>query len=162
MPFKQRGALLDEHLRIWRAVWSATPASYSGTHYAFEDVYMEPKPYRPEGPRLWFGGSGTGPHILRRLTEYGHGFHPFGQPDLEPVREAMTAAGRDFAALEVVGGIRARFPDADRPADLAEAAEQIPAQAEAGYTAICFNPAQYTDDPRAVPRLCRELVSRAT
>ena len=45
VPFEQRGALLDEHLRIWRAVWASTPASYTGAHYAFEDVYMEPKPY---------------------------------------------------------------------------------------------------------------------
>jgi hypothetical protein len=61
----------------------------------------------------------------------------------------------------MVGGIRPSFPDSDSPADLAEAAEQIPAQAEAGYTAICFNPAQYTDDVRDVGNLCRELVARA-
>jgi hypothetical protein len=70
----------------------------------------------------------------------------------------MAAAGRDFAQLEVVGGIRGRFPSGGGVADLAEAAEAIPAQLEAGYTTICFKPSQYTDDPAQVGRLCRQLV----
>ena len=73
----------------------------------------------------------------------------------------MAAAGRDFSELEVVGGIRPRFPDDDHPGDLDEAAEQIPAQLEAGYTTICFKPSMYTDDPAEVPALCRRLVARA-
>jgi hypothetical protein len=94
---------------------------------------------------------------------YGHGLHPFGQPtaaELEPLRAALTDAGRDFSELEVVGGIRARFPDDDSPGDLDEAMEAIPAQLEAGYTTICFKPSMFTDDVRDVGRVCRELVAR--
>lgn len=161
VPFERRGELLDEHLAAWRSLWRDTPASFSGEHYRFEGVYLEPKPYWPDGPRLWFGGSTLGPWIVRRLVEYGHGFHPFGQPtqdELRPLVEALAAAGRSLAELEVVGGIRGRFPDACGVASLAEAAEAIPAQLEAGYTTICFKPSQYTDDPSQVGRLCRELV----
>jgi probable F420-dependent oxidoreductase len=163
VPFEQRGKLLDEHLAAWRAVWRESPASFSGEHYRFEDVYLEPKPSRPEGPKLWFGGISVGPWIIRRVVEYGHGFHPFGQPsaeELQPLVDAMRAAGRDMSELEVVGGIRGRFPDDDSVADLGEAAEAIPAQLERGYTTICFKPSQYTDDPSRVPALCRELVAR--
>jgi hypothetical protein len=106
-------------------------------------------------------GTSVGPWIVRRLVEYGDGFHPFGQPtadELRPLVDAMAAAGRDFAQLEVVGGIRGRFPSGGGVADLAEAAEAIPAQLEAGYTTICFKPSQYTDDPAQVGRLCRQLV----
>src|SRR3954468_1600738 len=56
VPFERRGALLDEHLAAWRELWGSTPASFEGRHYRFADVYLEPKPFRPEGPRLWFGG----------------------------------------------------------------------------------------------------------
>jgi probable F420-dependent oxidoreductase len=164
VPFEHRGALLDEHLAAWRALWSSSPASFAGRWYRFHDVYLEPKPYRPEGPRLWFGGMSVAPWIVRRLVEYGHGFHPFGQPsaeELQPLRDALAAAGRDFAELEVVGGIRGRFPSPDGVADLAEAAEAIPAQLAAGYTTICFKPSQYTDDPAQVGRLCRQLVRSA-
>ena len=115
VPFERRGELLDEHLAAWRSLWRDTPASFSGTHYRFADVYLEPKPYRADGPRLWFGGMSVGPWIVRRLVQYGHGFHPFGQPsadELRPLVDAMAAAGRDFKELEVVGGIRGRFTDA--------------------------------------------------
>ena len=50
----------------------------------------------------------------------------------------------------------ARFRPASGVADLAEAAEAIPAQLEAGYTTICFKPSQFTDDPAQVGRLCRQ------
>lgn len=165
VPFERRGALLDEHLAAWDQLWQGSPASFSGEHYSFEDVYLEPKPYRPDGPRLWFGGTRLSAFILRRLTRYGHGFHPFGQPnstDLQRVRDALTQAGRSPAEIEIVGGIRPRFPDASRPADLDEAAASIPEQLEAGYTAICFNPSQYVDDIAGVPAVCDRLVALTT
>jgi probable F420-dependent oxidoreductase len=163
VPFAHRGALLDEHLAAWQVLWRETPASFDGEHYRFRNVYLEPKPARPEGPTLWFGGQTVSPWIVRRLVAYGHGFHPFGQPDadeLGELRAALAAAGCDMAELEVVGGIRPRFPDENSPADLDEAAEQIPGQLAAGYTTICFKPSQYTDDPAAVGGLCRRLVNR--
>jgi hypothetical protein len=96
---------------------------------------------------------------MRRLVEYGHGFHPFGQPDLTSVRDAMRTAGRDFDELEVVGGIRPRFPDPDSPADLAEAAEQIPAQAEARLHGDLLQPRAIHGRPaasrQALPRARR-------
>jgi probable F420-dependent oxidoreductase len=161
VAFEQRGELLDEHLAAWKVLWGPGLASFSGSHYRFSDVYLEPKPFRAQGPRLWFGGMSVGPWIVRRLVGYGHGFHPFGQPgpgELRVLADAMAAAGRDFAQLEVVGGIRGRFASGGEVADLAEAAQAIPAQLDAGYTTICFKPSQYTDDPADVGRLCRELV----
>jgi probable F420-dependent oxidoreductase len=163
VPFERRGELLDDHLEAWRAAWRDTPASFAGRHYRFHDVYLEPKPLRPDGPRMWFGGSTVAPWIVRRLVRYGHGLHPFGQPtaeELAPLRAALTAAGRSLDELEIVGGIRARFPDDRSPGDLDEAADAIPAQLAAGYTTFCFKPSMFTDDPAQVPALCRRLVDR--
>src|SRR5438128_5936456 len=56
VPFNRRGELLDEHLAAWQVLWHDTPATFAGRHYGFSDVYFEPKPFRPDGPRLWFGG----------------------------------------------------------------------------------------------------------
>ncbi len=162
VAFERRGELLDEHLAAWSELWRATPASFEGSHYSFHDVYLEPKPFRADGPRLWFGGRSVGPWIVRRLIAYGHGFHPFGQPtpdDMQPLVEAMHAAGRHMSELEVVGGIRGELPPGEGVADLARAAEAIPPQLEAGYTTICFKPSQFTDDPAEVGDLCRRLVA---
>ncbi len=163
VPFAQRGQLLDEHLAAWQVLWSHTPASFEGVHYRFDDVYLEPKPHRPQGPRLWFGGESVAPWLIRRLVAHGHGFHPFGQPtrqEMAPLVAAMADAGRDMSELEVVGGIRGRFTDATSVAHLDEAAEAIPAQLAAGYTTICFKPSQFTDEPQQVGALCRRLVAR--
>ena len=77
---RERGALLDEHLAAWEGLWRDTPASFAGEHYAYEDVYLEPKAWRPDGPRLWLGGESVHPRLLRRIVRYAHGFHPLGQP----------------------------------------------------------------------------------
>lgn len=163
VPFARRGKLLDEHLAAWETLWRDTPASHDGEHYSFEDTYLVPKAYRPEGPRLWFGGSSVHGAVLRRLVRYGHGFHPLGQPtddEMAALRTAMTDAGRDPDALEMVGGIRPTFPDDNSPAPIALALESIPEQMARGFTTICVKPSQYTDDRAEIPSLCREIVRR--
>ena len=50
IPYEHRGELLDEHLAAWSELWRATPAGFHGRFYSFDDVYLEPKPFRPDGP----------------------------------------------------------------------------------------------------------------
>jgi probable F420-dependent oxidoreductase len=163
VPFGSRGDLLDEHLAAWRILWRESPASFEGRHYRFRDVYLEPKPSRPSGPTLWFGGSSLHERLLRRLVAYGDGFNPLGPPrpeDLERLRRRMEAAGRDPAGLEVVGGLRGTFRDARGVADLDEALAEVPARLAEGCTTLCVKPSQFTDDPGRVGSLCREVVRR--
>lgn len=166
VPFNQRGKLLDEHLQAWRLLWSESPASFSGEFYNFEDCYLEPKPWRSGGPLssgalLWFGGQAMSGPVLRRLVEYGSGFHPFGAPskaDFEKLGSAMDAAGRSMAELELVGGIRADLPDHDAPADLAQAMHSIPPQMEQGFTTFCVKPNQFMDGDETIEDFCARLV----
>jgi probable F420-dependent oxidoreductase len=163
VPFERRGELLDEHLAAWRVLWRATPATFEGRHYRFRDIYLEPKPYRSEGPRLWFGGQTLHPRLVRRVVEYGHGFHPLGRPqpaELERLAAAMAAAGRDIAQLELVGGTRAVFPDDDSPAPLEPAIASIPEQQAQGFGLFCIKPSQFIDDAREFGPWCREVVRR--
>jgi alkanesulfonate monooxygenase SsuD/methylene tetrahydromethanopterin reductase-like flavin-dependent oxidoreductase (luciferase family) len=163
VPFRQRGARLDEHLAAWRELWRGSPASFAGRHYAFEDVYLEPKPFRPSGPRIWIGGSSVHPAVRRRLVDHGDAFHPLGQPsdgELAALHAALREAGRDPASIEWIGGIRGRFPDPRSPADLDEALEQVPAQLARGFGTICAKPSQFIDDRDALPDFCRRLVNR--
>lgn len=161
VPFESRGERLDEHLEAWRQLWRDSPASFDGRHYAFDDVWLEPKPFRPEGPRLWFGGQRMHGRLLRRLVTYGHGFNPLGRPsddDLTRLTAALTEARRDPAALEMVGGTRGSFPDASRPAPLDDALDQIPPQVERGFGTICIKPSQFVDTPEEIPDLLRRIV----
>jgi len=163
VPFEQRGALLDEHLAAWERLWRDTPASFQGEHYAFEDVYLEPKAWRPDGPRLWLGGQSVHPRLLRRIVRYAHGFHPLGQPSEEDMcllRDGLAAAGRDLSELELVGGMRAVFPDDASPSSLEPAIASIPAMAARGFGTFCIKPSQFVDDLSLYPAWCREVVER--
>ena len=165
VPFEDRGDLLDEHLAAWDVLWRETPASFGGRHYRFSDMYLEPKPHRPSGPVLWFGGSWLHDRLLRRVVAYGQGFNPLGSPgpgELEQLEEAMAEAGRDIGELELVGGTRGTFADATGVADLEQALASIPDQLARGFTSICIKPSQFTDDPAGVGALCREIVARVS
>ncbi len=163
VPFERRGILLDEQLAAWDAVWAGSPASFHGEHYSFDDVYLEPKSWRPDGPRIWLGGQSVHPRLLRRIVRYAHGFHPLGQPsveDLEKLTDGMAEAGRDLAELELVGGMRAVFPDDSSPSRLEPAVASLPAQIARGFTTFCIKPSQFVDDIARYPAWCREVVKR--
>ena len=165
VPFERRGELLDEHLAAWRLLWRDSPTTFHGRHYRFRDVYLEPKPYRPDGPRLWFGGQTLHPPLLRRIVEHGHGFNPLGRPqpdELDRLAAAMAEAGRDIAELELVGGTRAVFPDDASPAPLVPALASIPEQQEQGFNSFCIKPSQFIDDAREFAPWCREVVRRVS
>lgn len=163
VPFRQRGARLDEHLEVWREVWRQSPASFEGRHYQFRDVYLEPKPVRPTGPHVWIGGSSVHPAVIRRLIAHSDGFHPLGQPsddELAELHEQLRSAGRDPASLEWIGGVRGRFPDDRSPADLDEALEQVPVQVARGFGTICIKPSQFIDRADELPSFCERVVDR--
>ena len=162
VPFAERGAILDEQLAAMRAAWTHTPAAFAGRHFEFSDVYCEPKPHRPDGPRMWFGGQTLHGALVRRIVRYGSGLHPFGRTtdaELERLSAAMAAAGRDLSELELVGGIRGRFAGPDALADLDEALAGVPEQLARGFTSICFKPSMFTDDPAELGAVCRRVVA---
>ena len=160
IPFHRRGAILDEHLAAMSALWTDSPASFAGEYFRFDDVYSEPKPCRPGGPAMWFGGERMHPALVRRMVRYGSGFHPFGVPtdeDLALLAEGMSAAGRDISELELVGGTRATFDGPDSVADVERAMADVPDQLARGYTTFCMKPSQYTDDPAEVRDICLQM-----
>ncbi len=164
VPFGERGAILDEQLEVLELCWGTPgPVSHQGRYFPFDDVWVEPMPRTPGGPPLWFGGQRLHGALLRRLVRWGSGFNPFGSPtpdELAELRTALVDAGRDPAGMEMVGGIRGRFPHATGPADLDEALAGLPAQLAAGFGTICFKPAMYIDDPRELGMFCRLLRQR--
>jgi len=165
VPFGQRGALLDEHLEVLGRCWGPGPVSYHGRHYSFDDVWVEPHPFRADGPVLWFGGQRMHPALLRRIVRWGRGFNPLGVPssaDLAALRDGLRAAGRDPAEVEMVGGIRGRFPGPDAVADLDEALGELPGQLAAGFGTICFKPSMYLDDAGQAGAFFRRLATRVT
>ena len=164
VPFGERGKILDEQLEVMDLVFRQSPASYHGKYFDFDDIYLEPKAFRPEGPRMWFGGQKAHGAVVERLVRYGHGFHPLGRPtaeDLRIIRDAMAQAGRDIADLEMVGGVRYTFPDDNSLADLGASMDSIPEQLEQGFTTICIKPSMYIEEASQMESFCRDVMRRA-
>jgi probable F420-dependent oxidoreductase len=164
VPFGKRGRILDEQLAIMDLLWRESPVSYAGEFFSFQDIYFEPKAYRPDGPRMWFGGQHLHDRLLDRLVRFGHGFHPLGEPsaeDMARLHEGMAAAGRADERWEMVGGTRAVFPDENSCADLAQAMADLPEQMEKGFTTFCLKPSQFIDDPDQVGAFCKDVIRRA-
>jgi alkanesulfonate monooxygenase SsuD/methylene tetrahydromethanopterin reductase-like flavin-dependent oxidoreductase (luciferase family) len=164
VPFAQRGRILDEQLAVMDLVFRQSPASYHGRFFDLDDIYLEPKAHRPDGPRMWFGGQTAHRAVIDRLVRYGHGFHPLGAPSAEDMRaidQAMTAAGRDAADLEMIGGVRVEFPDDHSCADIGKAMDSIPEQLAKGFTTICVKPSMFIDDAAELPAFCADVMRRA-
>jgi probable F420-dependent oxidoreductase len=165
VPFNKRGRILDEDLEIWAQVWAKSPASFHGEFFDFTDVYVDPKPFTPTGPAMWFGGESLTEPVLRRLVQYGSGYHPLGRPKPEDVallRAGLEAAGRSIDEIEMVGGTRVEFPDATSTASLATALEGIPEQMEMGFTTFCIKPSIFIDDRAEHAKFCRAVVDRVS
>ncbi|MBW4029977.1 MAG: TIGR03619 family F420-dependent LLM class oxidoreductase [Acidobacteria bacterium] len=163
VDFHRRGSILDEQLEIWRRAWSGSPFHFHGAHYSFDDVWLESRCVRREGPTLWFGGSSLHPAVIRRLVTFGAGFNPLGQPlhhELLALDQALSDAGRSRDEIEMVGGLRGRFTSPDDVADLDEALEGVAAQVASGYRTFCFKPSMFTDELAEVGRVASRVVQR--
>src|SRR5262249_47393757 len=53
---QHRGARLDEYIEILKVLWTDEKPSFSGRFASFPELYCSPKPARPAGIPLWFGG----------------------------------------------------------------------------------------------------------
>jgi probable F420-dependent oxidoreductase len=109
--FERRGAVSDEYLRIFKALWTQDPASYAGEFYRFEAVRCLPHPEQKPHPPIWIGGHSKA--ALRRVARLGDGWHPVGanpavplrppelRAALEELRRLTEAEGRDPATLTI-------------------------------------------------------------
>ena len=109
--FDRRGAVSDEYLRIFKALWTESPVSFAGEFYRFEDVRCLPEPVQKPHPPIWIGGHSKA--ALRRVARLGDGWHPVGanpavpltpadlRRDLEELYRLTEAEGRDPSALTI-------------------------------------------------------------
>ncbi|TCO47471.1 putative F420-dependent oxidoreductase [Kribbella antiqua] len=114
VPFRQRGALLDEQVDLLRQLWAEPVISYDGRFHQVDDAGLNPLPPRLGIP-IWFGGRAEA--VLRRTGRIGDGWMPQAPPDhkasadVEALRAYAAEAGRDPNAI----GIEPRLTLGDVP-----------------------------------------------
>ena len=88
--FDRRGAVSDEYLRIFKTLWTRSPASFAGEFYRFEGVRCLPAPVQDPHPPIWIGGHSRA--ALRRVARLGDGWHPVGANPAVPLTPPELAA----------------------------------------------------------------------
>jgi probable F420-dependent oxidoreductase len=111
-PFAARGAVTDEYLQAFRALWTEDNPRFDGTYVKFANVIFTPKPVQKPHPPLWIGGESA--PALRRAAKLGDGWYPipanpqflldtFGRyrAALGRLRQLTAEAGREPASLKL-------------------------------------------------------------
>ncbi|ADB29841.1 Luciferase-like monooxygenase [Kribbella flavida DSM 17836] len=135
VPFKQRGARLEEQVDLLRKLWADPVISYDGTFHQVEQAGLNPLPGRRIP--IWFGG--TAEAVLRRTGQIGDGWMPQSRPDdearaqVERVRQYAAEAGRDPSEI----GFEARLSLGQVPER--EWAGFAGSWRELGATHLCVN-----------------------
>jgi probable F420-dependent oxidoreductase len=139
IDMRKRGAIATETLRVIRHLFDgAQPRAYSGETIRFPAFVFEPHPARPP---IWVGGNG--PQAIRRVVEFGDGWHPMLRaaelkPLVEDLKARMLAAGRPAPEIVVRRGLKLD--------DAGAARARIDAEREAGATYFILDLGRYADE----------------
>jgi probable F420-dependent oxidoreductase len=111
-PFAERGAVTDEYIDAFRALWTQPAPRFAGRHVRFDGIVFEPKPVQRPHPPIWVGGE-SGPS-LRRAARIGDAWYPIGSNNqhlldtmprlragIARLRRAAADSGRDPASIGV-------------------------------------------------------------
>ena len=116
-PFAERGAVTDEYIEAFKAIWTQERPVFHGKYTNLEGLLIDPKPVQKPHPPIWVGGE-TNPS-MRRVARVGDAWYPIGtnakhmldtRPRLEAgivrMRKMVAEAGRDPNSVGVVYRIK--------------------------------------------------------
>ena len=111
-PFEDRGAVTDEYLAAWKALWTEDEPAMDGPHVAFRDVVFRPKPLSRPHPPIWVGGESA--PAMRRAARFGDAWYPVSnnakvlmdtpeklKAGIDRLHRAAEQAGRDPTSIEI-------------------------------------------------------------
>ena len=158
-PFAERGAVTDEYIDAFKAIWTQDRPVFHGRYTTIEGLLVDPKPVQKPHPPIWVGGE-SGPSMLR-AARVGDAWYPIGSnkahmldtlPRLEAgiarLRKLTGDAGRDPNTVGVVYRVKRHGIPAPLATDgnrklftgtTANTIEDIRALRGIGVTAIDFD-----------------------
>ncbi len=81
--FAARGAVTDEYVASFKALWTQPDPRFEGKHVRFSGIMFEPKPVQRPHPPIWVGGE-SGP-AMRRTAAIGDAWYPIGTNPAHPL-----------------------------------------------------------------------------
>jgi probable F420-dependent oxidoreductase len=173
LPFSERGPRTEESIEIYKRAWCNEVVSFSGRHYRFENLSMDPKPVQKPHPPIVYGGvSIAGARRAARLCD---GLYPlFLDPGADPFRSAalqdtvrreLEAQGRAPDSFLMMAGASMRITAASdalarrkqRPICTGtpeQVLEDLARFAAAGYSLVVAN---FDCPSHSVDELCEQI-----
>jgi probable F420-dependent oxidoreductase len=114
VPFAERGAMTDEHLRAMQELWTSDEPAFAGKYTQFSGLVFEPKPLQRPHPPIWVGGHSRA--ALRRTVVFGAAWHPINRPPEEiragrsELERLARAAGRTVPRITLRNDVRVLAP----------------------------------------------------
>jgi probable F420-dependent oxidoreductase len=115
VPFQERGALSDEYIAAFKALWTQDTPVFHGHYVHFENLAFEPKPVQKPHLPIWIGGNSK--RAIRRAVALGDGWHPT-RPLPEDIKAGVTylqeiceQRGRDPHSLTIAAREPLKFYD---------------------------------------------------
>jgi len=166
--YHQRGAFLDETIRLWRHLWSGSSEPFEGRFHRVRDYAFGPLPV--QGARLPIVVGGRSPAAYRRAVALGDGYHatrcsPAELAQAVPLlRSAAEAAGRPLPPISVRARVRFGPPSSGAYAIVGSPAEmraEIGAYRRLGVEHLAFLLEETAPEPvmASAERLHREVLS---
>ena len=109
--FPERGRMTNEHIRIFKELWTKDDPEFHGDYYQFSGIKFHPKPVQKPHTPIWIGGHT--PAALKRAALLGDGWVPLGlrpNAELEPeemadhidqIRDMSEKAGRPREDVDI-------------------------------------------------------------
>jgi probable F420-dependent oxidoreductase len=111
-PYDERGAVTDEYLTAWRALWDEPHPALDGKYAKFDNVVFAPKPASKPHLPIWVGGESA--PALRRTVKFGDAWYPVSNnqtirlntPErlrggIDGLHRVAEKAGRDPTTIDV-------------------------------------------------------------
>ena len=126
VPFRERGARMDEYLDVLRLLWTEERVSFRGRFVQLDEAAFFPKPVQKPHPPIWIGG---GRVAFDRIVRAGNGWIAAPRPnvgelarDIAELKALAEGRQRDPAEIGVASGgaagnvdeLLARLPELER------------------------------------------------
>lgn len=85
--FDERGAITDEYIAAFKALWTQDKPVFNGWYVSFEGMVFEPKPVQKPHIPIWIGGNSR--RAIRRAVVHGDCWHPT-RPLIDDVTAGIT------------------------------------------------------------------------
>jgi alkanesulfonate monooxygenase len=138
VPYRERGARMNEAIELLKALWAGDHVTYEGRYYRVRDLTLDPKPAQRPHPPIWIGG-GSQPFekvygqtvtnidpVLRRIAKYADAWVPHSSAtpamvkgDWEKVQRFAREVGRN---PKTIGRVYSNFIWVQRPGEAPDSA----------------------------------------